>query len=307
MRLRSYDPIAEYIDYLSIERGLARNSLAAYRRDLDAFVQFLEIDSSESETATLPSILAGVDPATVGAYVVHMRTTGLAISTVTRRLAALRGFFNYLVAEGDLERNPARDVDVPKPEEKLPAILTVEEIDRFLAEPSQATLLSYRDQAILELLYATGIRVTELVDLDSDSVHPQRRELRCIGKGNRERIVPLGEMAVNALERYVLRSRPRLLGSSRNRALFLNHRGGRLSRQGVWRIVSRRAVEAGISKKVSPHVLRHSFATHLLENGADLRAVQELLGHADIATTQIYTHLTGGHLHDVYRDSHPRA
>ncbi len=297
------DPIEEYLDYIGVERGLAPNTLLAYRRDLEDFLAYLGDDDARTRLERLRD----VDRVSVGSYVVHLRSRGLASTTVARRLAALRGFLNYLVGIDDLKRNAARDVEAPKPTHRLPSVLTPEEAMALLSEPATAEPRDLRDQAILELLYATGIRVSELVNLDHDSVHPVRRQVRCIGKGNRERIVPLGAIAAQALERYLELARPRLARRAREMALFLNHRGGRLTRQGIWKIVRRRAVATGITKKLTPHVLRHSFATHLLENGADLRSVQELLGHADIATTQIYTHLTGGHLRDVYRDAHPRA
>ncbi len=299
------DPVTESIDYIGVERGLARNTLLAYRRDLQAFLDYLrEVVGCEGEPG---EIMPEVTRSQVAAYVIHMSSVGLASSTVARRLAALRGFFKYAVAEGYCSQNPARDVDIPASGHQLPQVLTIDEVESLVGIPSGGDPLQLRDRAILELLYASGLRVSELVGLEVQSVDPTRREIWCVGKGNKERIVPLGYLAVEALQSYARQGRPKLVRSSRESALFLNHRGGRLTRQGVWGVVKKRAREAGLHKGITPHVLRHSFATHLLENGADLRAVQELLGHADISTTQIYTHLTGRHLTEVYSRSHPRA
>ncbi len=295
----------EYIDYIGVERGLARNTLLAYRRDLRAFFQYLrEVIGRKGD---YKSLVPQTTRADVANYVIHMGSVGLATSTLARRVAALRGFFNFAVAEGYCFANPARDVEIPTPGHQLPEVLTIEEVEALVTTPSGGDPLQLRDRAILELLYASGLRVSELVGLEVHSVDPARREIWCVGKGNKERIVPLGYLAVEALREYIRAGRPNLIKTRGQSALFLNHRGGRLTRQGVWGVVKKRSREAGLRKGITPHVLRHSFATHLLENGADLRAVQELLGHADISTTQIYTHLTGSHLTEVYSRSHPRA
>ncbi len=309
LTLADADVIQEYIDYLGVERGLAGNTLDSYGRDIKQFLRYLKtLNGDDSEQATGNGLLIEeATRATVVTYVVWMRERGMASSTIARRLAALRSFYNFMVQEDYMPRNPARDVDVPKPDKRLPVVLTVEEVERLMLQPEDGDLIGMRDRAILELLYATGIRVSELVDLDLDHISTSRRQLRCIGKGDKERIVPMGTISAQAVRRYLAAGRPQLIRDPREIALFVNNHGRRLTRQGVWKIVRRHGHRARIGKRITPHTLRHSFATHLLENGADLRSVQEMLGHADISTTQIYTHLTGGHLKDVYSRAHPRA
>ncbi len=300
--------IQEFIDYLGVERGLAVNTLESYGRDLRQFLRYLKRRNGEDPDDEGDELLIeGATRATVVAYVVWMRERGMASSTIARRLAAMRSFYNFMVQEDYMPRNPVRDVEVPKPDRRLPVVLTVEEVERLLRQPDPGDAIGMRDRAILELLYATGLRVSELVDLDLEHIDTVRRQLRCIGKGDKERMVPMGSLSAQAVQRYLDAGRPRLLRDVRERALFVNNHGRRLTRQGVWKIVKRHGASARIKKKITPHTLRHSFATHLLENGADLRSVQEMLGHADISTTQIYTHLTGGHLKDVYSRAHPRA
>lgn len=204
-------------------------------------------------------------------------------------------------------QDPTIHVDTPKIEKRLPRVLTPEEIERLLRAPDQSTPSGMRDYAMLELLYATGIRVSELVSLKSTDVHLSSGFLRCMGKGGKERIIPIGEYAVQALDNYLQQARPHLVRKTKDEALFLNHHGTQMSRQGFWKILKKYAQEAGILKDITPHTLRHSFATHLLERGADLRAVQEMLGHADISTTQIYTHVTKGRLKEIYAAAHPRS
>ncbi len=296
--------IQEFIDYLGIERGLAGNTLESYARDLRQFLKYLE---EEREGGEKPLLLYEAKRARLVAYVMWMRERGMASSTIARRLAALRSFYNFMVQEDYMEMNPTRDIDIPKPDKRLPQVLTVSEVERLLRQPDESGPIGMRDRAILELLYATGIRVSELVGLDLEHINTARRQLRCIGKGNKERIVPMGSISASAVKRYLDAGRPDLIRNLREQALFVNNHGRRLTRQGIWKIVKRHGLGANIDKKIAPHILRHSFATHLLENGADLRSVQEMLGHADISTTQIYTHLTGRHLKDVYSRAHPRA
>ncbi len=302
------DVIQEYIDYLGVERGLASNPLESYGRDIKQFLRYLKaLNGEDPDECDNGFLIEEATRATVVTYVVWMRERGMAASTIARRLAALRSFYNFMVQEDYMPRNPARDVDVPKPDKRLPVVLTVEEVERLLRQPEDGDLIGMRDRAILELLYATGIRVSELVDLDLEHISTSRRQLRCIGKGDKERIVPMGSISAQAVRRYLSAGRPQLIRDPRETSLFVNNHGRRLTRQGVWKIVKRHGRRARIGKTITPHTLRHSFATHLLENGADLRSVQEMLGHADISTTQIYTHLTGGHLKDVYSRAHPRA
>ncbi|HHW17951.1 MAG TPA: site-specific tyrosine recombinase XerD [Firmicutes bacterium] len=291
--------IQEFIDYLGHEKGLATNTLESYSRDLRQYYGFLSEDGSLS--------LENASQATIVAYLMYLRKQGKATATIARRLAALKAFYQFLLKENYVTKDPTDELSSPKLERKLPKVLTVEEVERLLAQPDVRTPSGKRDKAMLELLYATGIRVSELVNLNLTDIDLKEGFVRCVGKGSKERVVPMGEMAISALESYLEEARPKLVSNTREKALFVNHHGSRLTRQGFWKIVKKYAREAQIRKEITPHTLRHSFATHLLENGADIRAVQEMLGHADISTTQIYTHVTKDRLKDVYAKSHPRA
>ncbi len=294
------DWVAEFISYLSAERGLALNTLESYGRDLRQYWEYLK---SQEENAALDRASRAV----IVAYLLELQRQGKATATIARRLAALKAFYQFMVRENHLAEDPTANLESPKLERRLPKVLTVAEVDRILSQPDLGTAGGVRDSAMLELLYATGIRVSELVHLDLDAVDLDEGFIRCEGKGSKERMVPMGSMAVESTRRYLDRGRGRLVRDSREAALFVNHHGRRLTRQGFWKIVKRYARRAEIDKEITPHTLRHSFATHLLENGADLRSVQEMLGHADISTTQIYTHLTQGRLKEVYAKAHPRA
>ena len=289
--------LAEYLEILRVERGLAAHTLEAYRRDLADFAAFAARHGADPTAVTRSLVMA---------YLHHLRQAGRARATVARRLAALRGFFGYLVQEGRIARDPVEGMTSPRAGRPLPRVMSVEEVERLLELPRPASPAGLRDRAVLELLYAAGLRVSELVGLDLDDLLLDHGLVRCRGKGGKERVVPVAAPAVEAVRVYLERGRPRLCRRPDQRALFLNHRGGRLSRQWVWRLLRRAARQAGVSRAVSPHTLRHSFATHLLAGGADLRAVQELLGHASITTTQIYTHLTRHHLLEAYLRAHPR-
>ena len=291
--------IQEFIDYLGHEKGLASNTLESYSRDLKQYYGFLSGDSSLS--------LENASQSTIVAYLMDLRKQGKATATIARRLAALKAFYQFLVKENYVESDPTGELSSPKLERKLPKVLTVEEVERLLAQPDFSTPAGKRDKAMLELLYATGIRVSELVNLNVQDVDLQEGFVRCLGKGSKERVVPIGEMAIIALRSYLENARSKLIADPKEKALFVNHHGRRLTRQGFWKIVKKYSQQALIRKEITPHTLRHSFATHLLENGADIRAVQEMLGHADISTTQIYTHVTKDRLKDVYAKSHPRA
>ncbi|MBE3589679.1 MAG: site-specific tyrosine recombinase XerD [Firmicutes bacterium] len=290
--------IDEYLEYLRVEKGLAYNTLDSYRRDLRDYARFL---ARRNETPTAATRQA------VAAYLVALTRQGRAASTVARRLAALKSFYQFLVQSQRLAQDPTVELESPKQKKRLPRVLTVKEIELLLAQPDPSTPAGLRDSAMLELLYASGMRVSELVSLNCDDVSLDLGYLRCVGKGAKERIVPIGSLAVEAVRRYLEEGRPGLVKDPRQTALFVNHHGGRLTRQGFWKLIKKYAKDAGIDKPITPHILRHSFATHLLENGADLRAVQEMLGHADISTTQIYTHLTQSRIRDVYSRAHPRA
>ncbi|MEW6031323.1 MAG: site-specific tyrosine recombinase XerD [Bacillota bacterium] len=294
------DLIGDFIHYLSVERGLASNTLESYSRDLRQYWAYLHTK------ARLMS-LRDASRANVISYLLQMEKQGKSPATIARRLAALKSFYQFLVRESLVERDPTANLESPKLDRKLPKVLTVREVETLLRQPRTGTVGGLRDKAMLEVLYATGIRVSELVSLLLSDVNLELRYVRCLGKGSKERLVPLGSIACQAVADYLARSRPKLVKDPGERHLFVNHHGHRMTRQGFWKIVKKYAAEAGIKKPITPHTLRHSFATHLLENGADVRAVQEMLGHADISTTQVYTHINRGKLRDVYRNSHPRA
>jgi integrase/recombinase XerD len=291
--------IAGFIQYLSVERGLAKNTLESYGRDLKQFQAYLkEQGITDAAEITRSTLLA---------YMASLQKKGRASSTVCRNLAAIKSFFRFLLQEEYLVADPTADFESPKTEKRLPKVLTPSEVDTLLDQPMQTMPAGKRDKAMLELLYATGIRVSELVSLDLNDLFLENGFIRCFGKGSKERIVPIGTTAIKFTEDYLNKARNNLMGNKRTQALFVNYHGNRLTRQGFWKILKKYAAEAGIAKDIMPHTLRHSFATHLLENGADLRSVQEMLGHADISTTQIYTHITRNRLKDVYGKTHPRA
>lgn len=291
--------IGDFINYLSTERGLALNTLESYGRDLRQYADFLE----RGKFATLES----ASRATIISYLLYLEKQGKATATIARRLAALKSFYQFLLREKVLDKDPTANLESPKLEKRLPKVLTVKEIEQLLKQPNPMNATGLRDRAMLELLYATGIRVSELVSLNLGDVNVDMGYVRCYGKGAKERIVPLGSMAQRSVADYLASGRGQLVRDVREQALFVNHHGRRLTRQGFWKIVKKYAADAKIDKDITPHTLRHSFATHLLENGADLRSVQEMLGHADISTTQIYTHITKGRLKEVYAKAHPRA
>ncbi len=290
--------IHEFINYLSVERGLAMNTLESYGRDLRQYSQFLQEDEADLDAASRNTILN---------YLLFLQQQGKATATIARRLAALKAFYQFLVREKRINADPTANLESPKLEKRLPRVLSVAEVERLLSQPDGSQPSGLRDRAMLELLYATGIRVSELVSLGVDDVNLEAGYIRCAGKGSKERIVPLGSLAIKSVREYLESGRMKLVKDREESALFVNHHGHRLTRQGFWKIVKKYADDARIEKEITPHTLRHSFATHLLENGADLRSVQEMLGHADISTTQIYTHVTKGRLKEVYARTHPRA
>lgn len=287
-----------FLTHVLVERGLAKHTVEAYAHDLADFTA-----SARRRGAEAP---ADIHRATITLYLLSMRRRGMAETSVARRLAAIRGWTGFLLREGQITDDPALDLTPARAPRRLPAVLSVEEVERLLAQPRGSTPRSLRDRAILELLYAAGLRVSELVSLDVGDAHLGTEYVRCLGKGSKERIVPVGAPAVRAILRYLSAARPILVRGRAPAALFVNRRGQRLSRQSVWMLVQTYARAAGIRRQLSPHTLRHSFATHLLDGGADLRSVQEMLGHASIATTQRYTHVTRSRLREVYRRAHPR-
>lgn len=290
--------IADYLHYIRIERGLSENTIKSYRQDLQQFGAYL---------TTEQLALEAVDHVVVLAWLNHLRLAGKSNNSVIRMVTSMRKFFGYLAQEKLVTPNPMRDIKPPKKATHLPAVLSVAEIDALLAVPTDKKPLEIRNRALLEVMYATGLRVSELVNLKLSDLHLQLGLIQTIGKGDKERIIPIGEVAADWLTRYFSVSRLALLKNKTSPFVFLNDRGGQLTRQGVWKIIKKLVLAAGITKDVSPHTLRHSFATHILENGADLRIVQELLGHADISTTQIYTHISKKRLSEVYDHYHPRA
>ena len=292
------DWIDRYLHHLIVEKGLSRNTIEAYARDLRGYSAFLEGP-------------AGSDPLTVSSdkiiyYFKLLRTEKLSPRSLARNISALKGFYKFLLQEGVLEENPLRHLRTPRVIPRLPEILTVGDIEQIIAQVKAEKPLGLRDRAMLEILYATGLRVSELVHLSVHDVDLEVGYLRTKGKGSKERIVPIGRAAIRALKDYLQGSRQVSAAKAEGQTLFLGRAGRGITRQGFWKLLRRYASAAGIRKKISPHTLRHSFATHLLEGGADLRSVQSMLGHADIATTQIYTHVSRDHLKRVHQKYHPR-
>jgi integrase/recombinase XerD len=299
--------IAGFISSLSMEKGFSPNTLDAYKNDLNQFVAFLLTKASSEDKHQLN--WGNIDRSLVLDYMVSLKERSYAPATMARKVAAIKSFFNFLVSEGTLKNSPTEGITGPKVGKALPKAISVEDVEKLLEQPEKlASPEAKRDKAMLELLYATGMRVTEMVSLNTRDVNLRAGFVRCFGKGSKERIIPIHSKAIKAVKSYVDESRPRLLGATGETALFLNRRGQRLTRQGFWLILKGYAEKAGIEADITPHVLRHSIATHLLHSGKmNLRELQELLGHANISTTQIYTHLTTEHLRKVYESSHPRA
>ena len=287
-----------FLDYLAVECGLAANSISAYRRDLAHFCAHL--------TARGKTAFREVRARDIVGFLTHEKARGLSSSSISRALAAVRMLFKFLVVEGHVPKNVASTLESPHLWRRLPGVLDIDDVEALLAAPDLSKPLGVRDRAIREVMYATGARVSETADLKLEGVNFDFRFLRCFGKGSKERVVPIGRRAVDALKQYVAEERPRL---DRNGSplLFLSKSGRRLGREAIWARVRKYALIAGLRKKVSPHTLRHSFATHLLQGGADLRSIQEMLGHANIATTQIYTHIDKERLKTVHKKYHPRA
>ena len=293
------DVLDAYLNYLIVEKGLARNTLEAYGRDLGRYADFVVRRGAKDWQEVTPELLV--------AFLEQTRKGGLASVSMNRNLVAIRGFHKYLMQEKLADTNPVANIELAKGWMRLPDTLSQEEMARLLKEPGRATPTAIRDTAMLELLYATGLRVSELIALDMKHINWQVGYLIAFGKGDKERIVPIGQVAYEAVKSYVDQVRPTLLKGNMSDVLFLNRRGERLTRQGFWKIVRFYTLRAGLLKKVHPHTFRHSFASHLLEGGADLRSVQMMLGHADISTTQIYTHISGERLKSIHKKCHPRG
>lgn len=291
------DEITRYEEYLVREKHASQNTVSSYLRDISQFADYLQSRGPE---------LLEVTAETVQSYMDWMLSRGKSTASVTRFLASVKSFYNFQIFSGKVKANPAKGVSAAKAERKYPKILTSKEVDLFLEQPQCVDAKGFRDHAMLELLYATGIRVSELITLDLEDLNLAAGFIHCSSKG-KERIIPLYRTAVKALQDYVWKIRPQLISDEEETALFVNMNGERMSRQGFWKIIKYYQEKAGIEKEITPHTLRHSFAVHLLENGADLRSIQEMLGHADISSTQIYTHVVKGNLKDVYQKAHPRA
>jgi integrase/recombinase XerD len=288
-----------FVNYLSVERGLSHNTIISYRRDLETFLDYLK-------TKQHINSLEETKKDHITNFMLQLKTLGLNANSIARKLAAIKTFYRFLVREKILRQDPTSLLDSPKLWRKIPSTLSVEEIEALLAQPDWRKRGGLRDKAILEVLYATGMRVSELTQLKVEDVNLDVGFVRCLGKGNKERIVPLGKNAIVSLKRYLEKERPDFLKRLLSSDLFLSRLHKRISRQSIWKMVKRYARQARIRQEIRPHILRHSFATHLLERGADLRSVQEMLGHSDISTTQVYTHISKDRLKIIHRKFHPR-
>lgn len=289
-----------FLEYLTVELGLSANTRQAYERDLRLFCKTLGFKNSDA--------LVNVSREQITGYMTQLKEKGLAAATIARKLAAIKAFYRFMTAEGYMDANPAEVVEAGTKGIKLPRVLSEDEVVRLLNQPDITTAEGFRDRTMLEVLYATGMRVSELINLTLERVDLNMKYIIAFGKGSKERIVPLGSVAAEFLQQYLEKVRPKLTHEDKNtNIVFLAFGGHELTRQRFWQIIRAYGRKANINKALTPHILRHSFATHLLDNGADLRSVQELLGHSDISTTQIYTHLTNKRLRDIYAKAHPRA
>lgn len=292
------DLVLDFLDFLKNDKRLSLNTLQSYKRDIEQYITYLEDMKIQ--------IITNTNKTTVIAYLLHLQKKGRATSTISRNLASIRSFYQYLTKKGIISQDPTENLESPKVEKKLPQILSTKEVELLLDQPKCDDLKGYRDKAMLELLYATGIRVSELISLDLSDVNLEMQFIRC-NKGSRERIIPIGSLSVSALSEYLSKSRNLLIQRADETALFVNVNGKRLTRQGFWKIIKQYKNQAKISKDITPHTLRHSFAAHLLENGADLRSIQEMLGHSDISSTQVYAQLAKNRIKEIYKKTHPRA
>ena len=296
--MQNTDVLAQYRDYLTTERAASENTMSSYMRDLRQLQDYLHQEKG--------STLSAVSEADLRAYIEHLREAGKSVSTIARNIASWKNFYQYLIQQNIIQENPARGLSAGKAEHKLPEILSNREVELLLQQPRATDAKGTRDKAMLELMYATGIRVSELLELNVSDVNLQTGSIRCYSK-NRERFIPMYPYAVSILKDYLDHVRSSMVSSEENEALFVNMSGERMSRQGFWKIIKYYQNKAKIKKDITPHMLRHSFAAHLLENGADLKSVQKMLGHSDISSTLFYTQLVPTSIRDVYQNSHPRA
>jgi len=289
------EQIKDFLDFIRVERGYSENTSGSYQRDLEQFMRFAKAKG-----------LKEIDRDKIKSFLEHLYDGGFSVSSVERKLACLKSFFRYLIREGELEADPTSDIKLPKKAKRLPKALSIAETIRLVSAPREKTHISLRDAALLELLYATGMRASEAIGLNVSDINFEVSFVKCFGKGSKERIVPLNKITLAALKEYLDKGRPKFPAKDKD-ALFIDKNGGRLTRQGLWLVMKKYVKKTGVKGKTSPHTLRHSFATHLLEKGADLRSVQEMLGHADISTTQIYTSVSRERLKRMYKKAHPRA
>jgi len=295
------DHLKHFIRFLQMDKGMAQNTVTSYERDLKSYFHYLnKVEEIQS--------LNGVQRIQIVHFLAFLKDQGKSAKTLARHIASIRAFHQFLLRENITDHDPTVHIETPKSERSIPKVLSLAEVEKLLDTPQPEDHFGLRDKAMLELLYATGIRVSELISIDIEHVHIGMGFVRIMGKANKERIIPLGSAAATAIKQYLDQGRQQFISAKHQEdALFLNHLGKRLTRQGFWKILKKLTKTAGISQELTPHTLRHSFATHLLENGADLRSVQEMLGHADISTTQIYATVTKTRLKDVYSKFHPRA
>jgi integrase/recombinase XerD len=299
------EDIESFLNYLTVEKGYSDNTIAAYRNDLGDLAGFGEKETTQK--GSLPT-WENFGRQGVLSYLLHLKERNYADTTVARKVAATKSFFGFMVNEGKLRDNPIQNIGTPHIGKSLPKPLSISQVRLLLEQPDKYdTLECKRDKAMLELLYASGMRVSELVNLNVDDINTSDGFVRCFGKGRKERLIPIYDRAARTLQNYITETRPKMLRNAAETALFLNPRGDRLTRQGFWQKLKDYAKSAHLEGKISPHTLRHSFATHMLSGGANLRSVQELLGHANISTTQIYTHLTSDQIRRTYDQAHPRA
>jgi integrase/recombinase XerD len=287
-----------FLSFLQLEKGLSENTIKSYRVDIDRYITFV-IDEGKTFDSVTEKLL--------NKYIDKLLKSGLVATSINRNFSAIKGFYKHLIEENISKTDPTENIDSRKIPKRLPEVLTIAEIDLLLEQPDMSTLQGYRDKTIIETMYATGLRVSELVDLKFNNLLFEMDIIRVIGKGSKERIVPIGKSAISYIESYIKDIRPSLINKGASDAIFLNRRGKKLTRSYIWEMIKRYSAMAKIEKNIHPHTLRHSFATHLIEGGADLRAVQEMLGHSDISTTQIYTHLDRDFLKEVHRSFHPRG
>ncbi|MFA5725719.1 MAG: site-specific tyrosine recombinase XerD [Candidatus Omnitrophota bacterium] len=290
--------IDTFLNYLSVERGLSNNTIISYREDLNTYLDFIEKNDIDA--------LSKISKNNITNFMFAQKEKGIGANSIARRLAAIRMFHRFLTRERILKSDPSTLIESPKLWKRVPETLSLNEVEALIAQPNVRNIQGIRDKAILETLYATGMRVSEAVNLKKDNVNLDIGFLRCIGKGAKERVIPLGKKAIAGIQRYLDISRPKLLKNKESEFLFVSRFGSKISRQSFWKIIKKHATAARIKKPIKPHILRHSFATHLLEHGADLRSVQEMLGHSNISTTQIYTHINKDRLKSVHKQFHPR-